>query len=212
MKARLLATAAACGVAAALLVWRPWARDAREQLAYATGTVDVQANLQTFYSWGDPGLQGQLNLQVVITNNTGSDIYLVDEPSMPGKEATPSSLTLHYDVEDFPANADANLNIFPVPRQTLLPSGGSVTRNTYVVNPVRVSNWVRLYWDTSTTPPTYLRKPPSVTLVSPVTFKVVVGYGTAPFVYSTSTVPQDARKAFLAWQQRATSAVVTLTP
>jgi hypothetical protein len=148
--------------------------------------------------------------EVTIRNETGADIRLLDDPRLPGLEATASSLTIHYDVEDFPEGTDANVNVFRVPKQTILRSGGTVTRRVEVPDPVRLSNWVGLHWDTSSSPPTYLRAAPSVPLGSRVTVEVVVGYGTVPFEYTTKTVPQDQRLAFLAWQRRATSTPITI--
>jgi hypothetical protein len=159
---------------------------------------------------GAPRPPDGMALEVRIRNETGADVHLLDDPSLPGLEASASSLTLHYDVEDFPDGADANVNVFRVPARTIVRSGGTATRRVEVTSPVALSNWVGLHWDTSSRPPTRLRAAPSVALGPHVTVKVVVGYGTTPFEYTTRTVPQDQRLAFLAWQRRANSTPITI--
>jgi len=153
---------------------------------------------------------GKLALTTTITNNSDASIFLLEDPALPGREATLSTLALRYDVEDDPLGADANVNIFPVPAMTLLARGATVTRRVEIHNPTILSNWLHLHWDSSTIPPTYLRRPPSVRMVPPLKVRVVVGYGTEAFEYTTTTIPQDERLAFLAWQRRAASSAITI--
>ena len=196
----VLLLAAAAGVALLLTGSRPGSSPASP-----SGAVDVRVVAQALSPT-------RLTFQVSIANRTGGDVYLVDDPRRPGVEATPTSLTLHYDVEDFPPGTLANVNIFPVPAFTVVPAGGTVTRRAEVLNPVALSNWLGLHWDTTAEPPVYLRRVPSVTMLFPLEVRAVVGYGSGPFEYTTATVPQDQRLAFLLWQRRAASPAVTLTP
>ncbi len=198
------------------LTFHAWVED-RSGLLEVAGSAAISDELRVTVRSLQPDAErtashrtSGLSLRVTIANGTAHDIYLVDEPGMPNLEPTSSSLVLHWDVEDFPPNAVANMNIFPVPHLTRLSPGQVVERDVAVLNPVALSNYLRMYWDNGTPPQRVRQTPPPILLESPATITAKIGYAMKPFVYDSKSI-QDERLAFMDWQRIITSPPIQMS-
>jgi hypothetical protein len=75
-----------------------------------------------------------------------------------------------------------------------------------VSNPATPTSHDGIHWDETTSPPVIV-DPPPVTLVAPATVQAIFAYSTEPFVYGPDDHP---RTIFETWQQRVSSAQITL--
>jgi hypothetical protein len=157
----------------------------------------------------DPALVGEWEFKIDITNTGSETVYVVDDPRMPHFTATASELVIHWDIEDWPADSPVN-KIFKRPRLSTLAPSATLSRIVRVKNPVRLTNYEGL-WFSTTQPTTVGPDPSEVTLGSPFTVRAVVGYGITPFRYTSTSVPQDARLVFHAWQVRGISDPIAIS-
>lgn len=150
----------------------------------------------------DSGFIGEIEMDVVITNNSGSTIRYVNPPGGPiVYPVSASELILRFAVEALPENV--NVGIFRRPPIGTIAHGASVTTTVRVLNPVSPQRWQNQWFDSTGLP---VARPSSVTLLAPIQVRAIVAVSDSNY----DPVSGPGWRGFVEWQQLVESSPVTL--